>query len=119
MSLFFLLTLPHSVVLSKNDTATWDHIKTGKHIMLGCVGHPVALQKIVRDCFGLKSAALAVEAMDIDECKSDNDEQWMDGGIEEEEEVGEEGEEGEEDSEGDKEGDREEFDDEYDDDLSF
>ncbi|KAG1789842.1 uncharacterized protein HD556DRAFT_1446632 [Suillus plorans] len=48
------------------------------------VGHPVALRRAVRDCFGLQSSA-PVETMDIDEGRGDgedheidDDEQWMD-----------------------------------------
>ncbi|KAG2060000.1 hypothetical protein BDR06DRAFT_967528 [Suillus hirtellus] len=111
------------------------------------VGHPVALRKIVRNCFDLESATPATEDMDVDGSRSDSedhrddDEQRMDDGlsreesddfegieIEGEEDEGEEdGEEGEEDEgeEGEGEEDegeedeREDFDDELDDELSF
>ncbi|KAG2051626.1 hypothetical protein BDR06DRAFT_889558, partial [Suillus hirtellus] len=111
------------------------------------VGHPVALRKIVRNCFDLESTTPATEDMDVDGSRSDSedhgddDEQRMDDGlgreesddfegieIEGEEDEGEEdGEEGEEDEgeEGEGEEDegeedeREDFDDELDDELSF
>ncbi|KAG2055212.1 hypothetical protein BDR06DRAFT_982073 [Suillus hirtellus] len=95
------------------------------YISLG-VGHPVALRKIVRDCFGLEAAALALEAMDVDdglEGEGDKGEGDKGEGDKGEEDKGEE-DEGEEDKgeedKGEPEEDAEEFDDSDEpDDLSF
>ncbi|KAG1901203.1 uncharacterized protein F5891DRAFT_1187899 [Suillus fuscotomentosus] len=144
-----------SLARPKEELTDWEAYYVGifvdqdmflRYTSLG-VGHPVALRKIIRNCFDLESATLATEDMDVDGSRSDSedhgddDEQRMDDGlgreesddfegieIEGEDDEGEEdGEEGEEDEgeegegeEDEEEGDeREDFDDELDDELSF